>query len=193
MPRLFISWAFMPTLCHYLNCRNRVNTLSKNLFCTEHFHENPVSLCNHIGTPLFRGLCRNCFITNFPKDPLTFQIIYKSKTDALKFFLFSHFDGFIEKSYGLYCLSINNASIFIFTDNNIIIDVPNSIKIYANFSKIIKPDGTTINPMLWKRLNAIYSIVNQEIENIVLNKVTPKFVDIGYHLSSTTVQHKHQP
>ncbi len=168
MPRLFFYRAFMPTLCHYLNCRNRANTLSPNLFCTEHFHKTPVAPCKHLGTPLFRGFCRSCFIAAFPDDPLTFQMLYRSKTDALQKFLFSRFDGFIEKSPGLYCFTINKVSIFVSTCVQIKPE-PNSVVIICHFDKIVTPQGSIINPMLWKRLVALENIVNQEIENAVLN------------------------
>lgn len=88
--------------------------------------------------------------------------------DALKFFIFSRFDGFVEKDANTLCLTINNTSIFITTNLNFR-TMQNSIMIFCDFSKIIKPNGTTINPMLWKRLVVLESIVNQEIENAVLN------------------------
>ncbi len=178
MPQLLICGSFMPTLCRYLNCRNRANIFSQNIFCTEHFNEIPVIPCKHLGTPLFRGFCRNCFISNFPNDPLSFQMLYKNKIDALKHFIFSRFDGFVEKDANTLCLTINTLSIFITTNTNQTA-LPNSIIIVCDFGKIIKPNGTVINPMLWKRLICLESIVNQEIENAVLNNTCAKVVYVN--------------
>lgn len=160
----------MPVLCHYLNCRNRANALSPHFFCTEHFHENPQLPCKHLGTPLFRGYCRSCFIANFPNDALSFQMLYRSKTDALKQFVFSRFDGFVEIKPGLYCFTINTWSIFVSTSTQTQPNL-NSVVIVCHFNKIIKPNGTVINPMLWKRLVALENIINREIENVVLNNI----------------------
>jgi hypothetical protein len=95
-------------------------------------------------------------------------MLYRSKTDALQKFLFSRFDGFIEKSPGLYCFTINKVSIFVSTCVQIKPE-PNSVVIICHFDKIVTPQGSIINPMLWKRLVALENIVNQEIENAVLN------------------------
>ncbi len=159
----------MPILCRYLNCRNRANILSENIFCTEHLNKTPITPCKHVGTPLFRGFCRHCFISNFPNDPLSFQMLYKSKTDALKHFIFSRFDGFVEKDASTLCLTINAVNIFISIDT-IRCEPQNSIIVVCELGKIVKHDGSTINPMLWKRLIVLESIVNQEIENALLNK-----------------------
>lgn len=166
----------MPTLCHYLNCRNRANPNSHFLFCTEHINNTPVERCEHPGTPLFRGYCKSCFIHHFPKDPLTYQMIYKSKTVAIKQFIFDRFDGFVETNANTLSLTINDTTISVTTCTDVS-NTPKCVNIVFHTNKIIKPDGKSAkNPMLWKRLMALETIVNQEIENAAMNTLVNKVV-----------------
>ncbi len=176
MPHLFICRTFMPTLCHYLNCRNRANPNSHLLFCTEHINKSPVERCAHPGTPLFRGYCKSCFIHHFPNDPLTYQITYKSKTVAIKQFIFDRFDGFVDANENTLSLTINETTILVTTHTDVA-NTPNCVCIVFGTKKIVKPDGkSATNPMLWKRLMALESILNQEIENAAMNKSVNKVV-----------------
>lgn len=94
----------------------------------------------------------------------------------MKQFIFDRFDGFVETNANTLCLTINGIAICVTTDADVV-QTPKYIYIVFGTKKIIKSDGKSAkNPMLWKRLTALESIVNQEIENVAMNTSVNKVV-----------------
>ena len=51
-------------------------------------------LCPVVGNKKYRGYCTYCFAHMFPKDPLTFQIRWKTKEIAVRDFINANYEGF---------------------------------------------------------------------------------------------------
>ena len=87
--------------------------------------------CPQRGNKKYRGYCTYCFSHMFPKDPLTFQIQFKTKEIAVRDFINSNFEGFTHDKplYTGHCdctirrrvdhrIIINNTLLAIETDEN---------------------------------------------------------------------------
>ena len=172
----------MPPICKYENCRGyAVYGYFKNkpMYCSEHrlpntkntkfietVSQEPVtkSMCNHGGASTrYKGYCVNCYIHQFPDDPLSFQSLYKSKIIATQKFIDAKFDGFVHSS-DFSEININGHTLHIsFVQSNAMNNNPNIIHIEFSLNKYA--DGT--NPQLYTRLPKLEQLIAEQMENII--------------------------
>lgn len=163
----------MPKLCQHENCRNRT---SKN-FCMKHktktqieksqtciiktCHRQPIRIC--------KNYCADCYFREFPNDPLTFQMRYKTKEQAVKEFINSRFDGFNRDGV----MQIGNIILCVNFCKTSCDDLKGKyISITFNVDKYV--DGKTkrtVNPMLYTRLPVLEREINQQIERILSSQI----------------------
>jgi hypothetical protein len=168
----------MPKLCQHENCRNRVKTD----FCTKHKNksqEKPIPIenyensekciiktCHRNSIRLCKNYCADCYFREFPNDPLTFQMLYKTKEQATCEFINSRFDGFNRDGI----MKIGNVTLFVNYQKNIVADELEGkyISIKFNVDKYVdEKTKQTTNPMLYTRLPVLEREINQQIERIL--------------------------
>ena len=134
--------------------------------------------------PRFRGYCVACYTSLFPDDPLTFQMLYRSKQQATYQFVISCFDGFLHDS-PIYLFEeridcrivISDTMLCIVTSPSIATE-PNSIMsqkiiiIVFNPDKYIDLDGRSVNPMLYMRLPLLEDEIARQMERIIAHENT---------------------
>ena len=168
----------MPKLCQYENCRNR----AKTNFCTKHKNktipiENPekskkciIKTCQRKPIRLCKNYCADCYFREFPNDPLTFQMRYKTKEQAVKEFINNRFDGFNRDGI----MKIGNVTLFVNYQKNIVANEMEGKYISIKFNVDKYVDKTTkkmVNPMLYKRLPILEREINQQIERILSSQI----------------------
>lgn len=168
----------MPKLCQHENCRNRV----KNDFCTKHKNksqektipiENPekskkciIKTCQEKPIRICKNYCADCYFREFPNDPLTFQMRYKTKEQATSEFINNRFDGFNRNGI----MKIGDVALFINYHKNIAANELEGKYISIKFNVDKYVDGKTkltTNPMLYTRLPVLEKEINQQIEMIL--------------------------
>ena len=144
--------------------------------------------------PRFRGYCVACYTTLFPDDPLTFQMLYRSKQQATYQFVISRFDGFLHDSpmylFGerIDCrIMIGDTVLCIVTAHTIatahtivsklpteyVVPIPQKIIIIAfNTDKYIDSCGRSVNTMLYMRLPLLEDEIAHQMERIIAHKNT---------------------
>lgn len=169
----------MPKLCQHENCRNR----AKTDFCTKHKMktqektipiENPevciIKTCHRNSIRLCKNYCTDCYFREFPNDPLTFQMLYKTKEQATCEFINSRFDGFNRDGI----MKIGDVTLFMNYQKNIITSEMKGKYISIKFNVDKYVDGKTkktVNPMLYKRLLVLEKEINQQIERILSSQI----------------------
>ena len=165
----------MPKLCQYENCRIR----SENIFCIKHKTQlNPIEnsekciikTCHRNSIRLCKNYCADCYFREFPNDPLTFQMLYKTKEQAVKEFINNRFDGFNREGV----MQIGDVSLIVNYNETIIANEIKGkyISIIFNVDKYV--DGLkkhTVNPMLYTRLPMLEKEINKHIERILNHNV----------------------
>ena len=176
----------MPKLCQHENCRNR----AKTDFCTKHktksqnksqeknipieISENSskciIKTCHRNSIRICKNYCTDCYFREFPNDPLTFQMLYKTKEHATCEFINNRFDGFNRDGI----MKIGDVTLFVNYQKNIITSEMKGkyISIKFNIDKYV--DGTTkltTNPMLYTRLPVLEREINQQIERILSSQI----------------------
>jgi hypothetical protein len=168
----------MPKLCQYENCRNR----AKNEFCIKHKSKNQnksqkgeiseksakciIKTCHRNSIRLCKNYCADCYFREFPNDPLTFQMLYKTKEHAVKEFINNRFDGFNREGV----MKIGDITLIVSVCGSVVANqMPGKyISILFNVDKYV--DGKTkqtVNPMLYTRLPELEREINQQIERIL--------------------------
>jgi hypothetical protein len=176
----------MPKLCQHENCRNR----AKTDFCTKHkmktqnklqkemssleILENSevciIKTCHRNSIRLCKNYCADCYFREFPNDPLTFQMLYKTKEQATCEFINSRFDGFNRDGI----MKIGDVTLFVNYQKNIITSEMKGKYISIKFNVDKYVDGKTkktVNPMLYKRLLVLEREINQQIERILSSQI----------------------
>ena len=182
----------MPKLCKYENCRLR----AIHDFCAVHHKipNAPIEKCSHTkeSAQLYKGYCCDCYVANFPDDPLSFQMKYKNKMTATYEFINNKFDGFT-------CFEtvsqIPNRGICIGDTLLLIccaseqpqVQSPKYISVVFNTDKYkCSKTGKMVNPMLYRRLPLLEDAINRQIEFILeknpSKETYPDFIKINYHL-----------
>ena len=184
----------MPKLCQHENCRNRVKTD----FCTKHKTKSqnksqekniPIEIsevciiktCQRNPIRLCKNYCADCYFREFPNDPLTFQMQYKTKEQAVKEFINSRFDGFNRDGI----MKIGDVTLFVNYQKNIAANELEGkyISIKFNVDKYVdKMTKKIVNPMLYKRLLVLEREINQQIERILnVNIEKSETVDLFFN------------
>ena len=162
----------MPKLCEYENCRSR----AEFHFCKTHAKEtvNAEKCANHLfKTKLCSGYCQDCYIKKFPNDPMTFQLLFKTKELAIHAFIDNRFDGFYRGVPGTFDRGIQINGVFLYVCfSNSMTKVPTvntkSITIWFNPNKYkCSKTCKMVNPMLYRRLPLLEEEINHQIERIV--------------------------
>lgn len=176
----------MPKLCQHENCRNR----AKTDFCTKHkmktqnklqkemssleILENSevciIKTCHRNSIRLCKNYCADCYFREFPNDPLTFQMLYKTKEQATCEFINSRFDGFNRDGI----MKIGDVTLFVNYQKNIITSEMKGKYISIKFNVDKYVDGKTkktVNPMLYTRLPVLEREINQQIERILSSQI----------------------
>ena len=119
---------------------------------------------------LFKCYNKTEYMNKFPKDPLTFQMLYKDKGTATGKFIDSRFDGFT-------CvggspdreIKINGILLHIcLTNANPANPAKKYISVKFNTDKYeCAKTGKMVNPMLYRRLPLLEEEINRQIERIV--------------------------
>ena len=176
---IFQMYVKMPKLCQHENCRNR----AKTDFCTKHKTKSqnksqekniPIEIsevciiktCHRNSIRLCKNYCADCYFREFPNDPLTFQMKYKTKEQAVKEFINSRFDGFNRDCV----MKIGDVTLFVNYNKNIVANKMEGkyISIIFNVDKYV--DGNTkrtVNPMLYTRLPVLEREINHQIEKML--------------------------
>jgi hypothetical protein len=169
----------MPKLCNYENCRNRAT----NNCCAKHKNfidhpanhpiENPVDYlikciiktCNEKPIRIFKKYCANCYFREFPNDPLTFQMRFKTKEQAVKEFINSRFDGFNREGI----MKIGDVMLVVnFCKTSYDYLKEKYISIRFNTDKYVDAiSKKMVNPMLYTRLPVLEREINKQIERIL--------------------------
>ncbi len=184
----------MPKLCKYENCRLR----AVHNYCGIHHQISnvPIEKCSHTkdSAHLFKGYCCDCYIANFPYDPLTFQMKYKNKMVATYEFIHNRFDGFASfeavsniSNRGI-CINDTLLLVCCVSEQSLVhITSPKYISVVFNTDKYkCSKTGKMVNPMLYRRLPLLEDAINRQIEFILAKNLSkedyPDFIKINYHL-----------
>ena len=183
---IFQMYVKMPKLCQHENCRNR----AKTDFCIKHktksqnksqeknipieISENSkkciIKTCHRNSIRLCKNYCANCYFREFPNDPLTFQMLYKTKEQAVKEFINSRFDGFNRDCI----MKIGDVTLFVNYYKNIVANKMEGkyISIKFNVDKYVdEKTKRTTNPMLYTRLPVLEREINKQIERILSSQI----------------------
>jgi len=184
----------MPRICKYIGCRDRPASGCAS-YCREHYDpkitNGPPTKCsvksclNGPANPRYKGYCQQCFVNLYPDEPLSFQTKYKTKQQALHYFIQAKFDGFIHP-YPLfvsgcridYRIIIGNTLLCINTEpdsqityDEIFVKIPSIQKIIIivfNYNKYIDAStNNSINPMLYIRLPILEDEIAKQMESII--------------------------
>ena len=192
----------MPRICKVVGCRNRPlygREPQGPLFCVEHKSSNMTNRATSklianatkcVGTecndkpanPRFRGHCVACYIAFFPEDPLSFQMLYRSKQQAVHQFVISRFDGFLHDS-PIYLLGVRIDCRIVICDTVLCITTVDPIEdhkeitqktivILFNPEKYIDSNGQNVNPMLYMRLPLLEDEIARQMERIIAHENT---------------------
>ena len=185
----------MPTICNFETCRNKAVygfEYIRPVFCSTHREPNmknvrfitPIivepkpkkicKLCSGKISPRYKEYCSDCYVKQFPFDPLSLQTKYKSKKHVIRKFIDSRFDGFIHENE---CskIKINDAWIYVvFTE----IPATSSVAIIIKFNpdKYENEDGSYSNPLLYTRLPMLEREISKQIERI-MSKVSRENIE----------------
>ena len=183
----------MPKLCKYENCRLRAT----NDHCGIHISacasaSTSASICTHNNANLYKGNCRNCYISKYPDDPMSFQMRFKDKVMATHEFINNKFDGFSSfQETSNRGIKINDTWLIISCDTGKMPDnLPGKyISVQFNTDKYkCSKTGKTVNPMLYRRLPLFEDSINRQIESILHVSIEacadldPEFIKINCHL-----------
>jgi hypothetical protein len=183
----------MPRLCKYENCRLRAT----GEYCGIHKSASAsasasASICTHNNANLYKGYCRNCYISKFPDDPMSFQMRFKDKVMATHEFIDNRFDGFSPfQETSNKGIKINDTWLIISCDTGKMPDnLPGKyISVQFNTDKYkCSKTGKTVNPMLYRRLPLLEDSINRQIERILHVSIEacadldPEFIKINCHL-----------
>ena len=138
--------------------------------------------------PRFRGYCVACYTSLFPDDPLTFQMLYRSKQQATYQFVISRFDGFLHNApiyvggMRIDCRIVIGDTLLCIAPAHPIAPAYNLdsmtelsqkvIIIAFNPEKYIDSDGRSVNPMLYMRLPLLEDEIARQMERIIAHKNT---------------------
>lgn len=201
----------MTRICKYVGCRDRPASGCSS-YCREHYDpkisNSPSTKCsvksclNKPANPRYKGYCQQCFVNFYPDEPLSFQTKYKTKQQALHYFIQANFDGFIHP-YPLfvsqcridYRIIIGNTLLCINTDPDVQITydeifakipaIQKIIIIVFNYNKYIDAStNNSINPMLYMRLPILEDEIARQMERIVA-KQNCNPIDIVHLFTST--------
>ena len=185
----------MPRLCKYENCRLRATCeycgIHKNVSAST-IASASASTCTHTNANLYKGYCRNCYISKFPDDPMSFQMRFKDKVMATHEFIDNRFDGFspFQETHNR-GIKINDTWLIISCDTG---KMPGNlpgkyISVQFNTDKYkCSKTGKTVNPMLYRRLPLLEDSINRQIERILHvsieagTNLDPDFIKIDCHL-----------
>lgn len=174
---IFQMYVKMPKLCQYENCRNR----AANDFCMKHKKdETPIEdfeksqtciikTCQRKPIRICKNYCADCYFREFPNDPLTFQMRYKTKEQATCEFINSRFDGFNRDCI----MKIGDVTLFVNFCKTSCYELKGKyISIKFNVDKYVdEKTKRTTNPMLYTRLPVLEREINQQIERILNQNV----------------------
>ncbi len=184
----------MPRICKYIGCRDRPASGCSS-YCREHYDPkitnisptkcSAKSCLNKPANPRYKGYCQQCFVDLYPDEPLSFQTKYKTKQQALHYFIQANFDGFTHP-YPIFVSScridyriiIENTILCINTEpdcqityDELFAKVPAIQKIIIivfNYNKYIDAStNNSINPMLYMRLQILKDEIAKQMERIV--------------------------
>jgi hypothetical protein len=128
--------------------------------------------------PRFRGYCVACYTALFPDDPLSFQMLYRSKQQATYQFVISCFDGFLHDSpmylFGerVDCRIVIGDTMLCIATSHTIATAQKIIIIVFNPDKYIDSDGRNVNPMLYMRLPLLEDEIARQMERIIAHENT---------------------
>jgi len=189
----------MPRICKSIGCRDRP-AKGCYAFCREHYNPetsaSPSTKClvqsclNPPANPKYKGYCQSCFVNLYPDEPLSFQTKYKTKQQAIHYFIQANFDGFIHPFplfvsgcridyrivIGTTLLCIHSEPDRQITYDELFAKMPSIQKVIVivfNYNKYIDAStNTTINPMLYMRLPILEDEIAKQMENIVAKQNT---------------------
>ena len=193
----------MPRICKYIGCRDRPVSGCAS-YCREHYDpkilDRPPTKCsvksclNKPANPRFKGYCQHCFVHLYPDEPLSFQTKYKTKQQAIHYFIQSNFDGFIHP-YPLFVSScridyriiIGNTILCINTEpdcqityDDLFAKIPSIQKVIVivfNYNKYIDAStNTSVNPMLYMRLPILKTKSRNKWKSLLLNRTATPFI-----------------
>lgn len=186
----------MPKICKFENCRLRATgdhcEIHKSASASASASASTCTHNNACMTNLYKGHCRNCYISKFPDDPMSFQMRFKDKVMATHEFIDNKFDGFSPfQDTSNRGIKINDTWLIISCDTG---KMPGNlpgkyISVQFNTDKYkCSKTGKMVNPMLYRRLPLLEDSINRQFEKILHESIEADtelnhdFIKIDCHL-----------